>query len=154
MTFETETKSFTQSNSTAFLFKSLKRLYIYAQLIGCACFSYSNGRVYVTRLNFFALVFFTGLYVAVSYLNFTLEKTIDASGYQALLFFIGEHAIPTEGIFFIWPTILVIFLLRKKVARIMLDLIILDNEVCKQKLKNIFLNSLYLFNALFHKLNI
>lgn len=133
MTSGTKVKTFTESNSTAFLYKSLKRLYIYAQFIGCACFSYShsNGQVRVTRLNLLALTFFTVLYMSVGYLNYFLEKTVDATGYQATLFFIGEHAIPSEGIIFIWPGILAIFLARKKIARVMLDLITLDNEVRK-----------------------
>lgn len=131
MTTETEVESFSQSISTAFLFKSLKRLYIYAQFVGCACFSYSHGRVYVTRLNYLSLVSFTGIYLTAAYLNFTLEKTTDANGYQAMLFHIGEHLIPSYGIFFMWTTICVFFLARKKVARIMLDIILLDGEVSK-----------------------
>lgn len=136
MTTETNAKTFTQSNSTAFLYKSLKRLYIYAQFFGGVCFSYShsNGQVYVTRLNLLALVFFTGLYMAMGYLNFILDKTVEATGYQAILFFIGEHAIPLECIVCIWPSIIGIFLVRKRIARIMLDLIILDNEVCGKRI--------------------
>lgn len=131
MTTEAKAPTFIESNSTAFLYKSLKRLYIYAQFIGGACFSYSdsNQQVYVTRLNLFALAFFTLIYMTAGYLNFTLEKTTDATGYQAILFFIGEHAIPSEGIIFIWPSIFAIFLARKKIARVMLDLINLDTEV-------------------------
>lgn len=132
MATETEVESFTQSNSTAFLFKSLKRLYIYAQFFGCACFSYSHGRIHVTRLNLFALVSFSVLYLTVAYLNLTLEKTIDATGYQAILFFIGEYLIPSHTLFFMWVLLIVLFFARKKVARIMVDLITLDSEVCER----------------------
>lgn len=135
MTTEPEAESSAQSSSTAFLFKSLKRLYIYAQFIGCACFSYSHTqkRVHITRLNIFAFAFFTGFYVFLAYLNLTLEKTIDSTDYQAILFFIGEHVIPSHGIFFMWTIICIIFLLRNKIAQIMLDLMVLDNEVSEKK---------------------
>lgn len=129
MVIETDAETYIQSESTAFLFKSLKRLYIYAQFVGCACFSYSHGRVHVTRLNFLALVFFTGIYLAVAYLNLSLDKTTNATGYQAILFFIGEYVIPSYGIFLMWTVILMLFLARKNVARVMVELIILDGEV-------------------------
>lgn len=137
MTFEAEAeaKSSTQSSYTAFLFKSLKRLYIYAQFIGGACFSYSysHDRVHITRLNMFAFVFFTGFYVFLAFLNVTLEKTIDATDYQAILFFIGEYVIPSHGIFIMWTIICLIFMFRNKIAQIMLDLMVLDNEVSEEK---------------------
>lgn len=131
MTIEAQLETFSQSNSTAFLFKSLKRLYIYAQFIGCACFSYSHGRVHVTRWNFFSLIFFMGIYWTVGYLNLTVEKTTAVTGYQAILFYIGECLFPSHGIFFIWTVVFVFFLARKKIARVLVDIIILDGEVSK-----------------------
>lgn len=132
---EAEAESSTQSSSTAFLFKSLKRLYIFAQFIGGACFSYSYSRerVYIARLNIFAFVFFTGFYVFLAYLNLTLEKTINVTDYQAILFFIGEYVIPSHGIFIMWTIICLLFLVRNKIAQIMLDLMVLDNEVSEEK---------------------
>lgn len=131
MTTDAEVETPIQSNSTAFLFKSLKRLYIYAQFIGCACFSYSYsyGRVHVTCLNLLTFVFFTGFYMVLAYLNLILQKTIDATGYQAILFFIGEYLIPSHGLCIMWILICLLYLIRKKIAQMMLDLMILDNEV-------------------------
>lgn len=129
------TNTFTHSNSTGFLFKSLKRLYIYAQIFGCASFSFSNGRVYVTVLNFISLIFFAVLYLTLSYLNFISPKTVDATGYQAILFFIGENFLPSFATFFMWSILFIIFLSRKKITQIMMDLVILDNEVSEANQK-------------------
>lgn len=136
-----------QSNSTAFLFKSLKRLYIYAQFLGGTCFSYShsNGRVYVTSLNVVVFVIFAVIYMIVGHLNLILEKTNNVTGYQAILFWFGEKAIPSYSIFYMWILTCVLFLLRKKFAKLMFDLMTLDYEVC-ENYRHKFYNCFQLFS--------
>lgn len=125
------------SDSSAFLFKSLKRLYIFAQIFGCAPYSYTTEhRVHVTRINAASFIFFTIFYLTVAYLNTSLELTIDVKGYQSVLFHIGIHIVPAYELALLWVFGFLLFMARNKIAHLMEEIIALDSEVSEFELLN------------------
>lgn len=124
----------TESDSRAFLFKSLKRLYVYAQIFGCASFSYTaEHRIHVTVVNAATIVFFTIFYVTISYLNNTSGLSIDVKGYQYVLFFIGNRLFPSYILILLWSIVCLLFISKSKIANLMEEIIALDGEVCKTR---------------------
>lgn len=121
-----------ESDSTAFLYKSLRRLYVYAQIFGCASFSYTpETGVQVKAINIFSLVFFTVFFTAIAYSNIIFELTIDAKGYQAILFYFGLRTMLCYTLLLLWALTCLIFLAKKRIAHLMEEIIALDGEVCE-----------------------
>lgn len=126
-----------ESDSSAFLFKSLKRLYIFAQIFGCAPYSYTTEhRVHVTPMNAASFIFFTTFYLTVAYLNTSLELTIDAKGYQSVLFYIGIHIFPSFVLVLFWVFVCLLFMAKNKIAHLMEEIIALDSEVSEFNMLN------------------
>lgn len=116
--------------SKSFLFVSLQKLYLFAQLFGCASFSYSpQTGVFVTAINVFTLVFFTLFYWTMIYVNVFFELTIRAKGYQAVLFYVGFHLIPIYVIWNTWITSMFVFIAKKKIATLMEEVYIVYDKV-------------------------
>lgn len=121
-----------ESDSTAFLYKSLRRLYVYAQIFGCASFSYTpETGVHVKAINTFSLVIFTVFFTTIAYSNIILELTIDVKGYQAILFYFGLRTMLCFTLLLLWALTCFLFLYKKQIAHLMEEIIALDGEVCK-----------------------
>lgn len=119
-----------QVNSDSFLFKSLRRLYFFAQIFGSASFSYSTKiGVHIKPINVVTLVVSAVFYSFTSYLNATTELTIHDNGYQAILFNIGLRVFLSYAPLLVWNLSFNLFMVRKKVAKIMENIMELDSEV-------------------------
>lgn len=139
---EAKVETETESDSSAFLFKSLKRLYVYAQIFGCASFSYTaEHRIHVTIINAATFLCFTIFYSIIAYLNNTLGLSIDVKGYQYVLFYIGQRLFVSYILILLWGIVCLLFISKSKIAHLMEEIIALDGEVCR--------NSFLLENLLF-----
>lgn len=118
------------SDSTSFLYKSLRRLYIYAQIFGFASFSYSRKfGVHMKFINIITLLSTTLFYSAISFINSTTELTVGAKGYQGILFYAGLRVFFVYAPFLLLSSIFLLFLSRKKIAKLMEEIMALNSEV-------------------------
>lgn len=119
----------TNISSNSFLFKSLRRLYTFAQLFDCASFSYSTEiGVHIKPINKVTFVLSCLFYNSLSYINMTTDLTINADGYQAILFYVGMRVCVYYGPA-AWSLSIYLFLARRKIAQLMEDIMALNSEV-------------------------
>lgn len=122
-------------DTTSFLYKSLRRLYYYAQIFGCASFSYNpRDGLHMRFVNFVTFILAFSYYISMSYINGIAELSIDAKGYQSILFSTGVRGFFAYVPFLIWNIIFNLFVCRKYVAKLMEDILTLVSEVRQIKL--------------------
>lgn len=141
-------QSQTNSESSSFLFQSLRRLYFFAQIFGSASFSYSSDPeigVHIKPINVVTFVLAAAFYSTICYLNATSELTIHASGYQAILFDAGLSNFLSYTPSMVWNLSFNLFISRKRIAKIMEKILDLDDEVRNEKKNHRHFNCFYSF---------
>lgn len=121
-----------QINSTndSYLYKSLRKLYFFGQIFGGAMFSYSPQiGVHVTPINIACFLLTTVYCCILTYINVTMELKIDADGIQFMLFYLGMKVFPTMMSLLAWSQSLSLLLNRKKIAKLMEEILALEIEV-------------------------
>lgn len=122
-------------NSTSFLYKALSRLYYFGQFFGSASFSYSpEAGVHLKPINIFTVVFWFFFYNCLIQTNSNTKLTIHATGFQAVLFYIGASKFFETASTSNWCLGFCLFLFRKRIAKIMEDIMALDSEVSNKEL--------------------
>lgn len=117
-------------NKTSFLYKSLRRLYIFAQFIGAASFSYSfEGGVRMTSFHSITFLVSSLFGFTLIGINLTTELTIDVKGYQAILFQVGMRRFITYVPLVVWTIKFILLLNRNKIATLMEEIMALHREV-------------------------
>lgn len=122
------------SGKDSFFYQALRKLYIFAQIFGSASFSYSSKiGVHLKPINIVLFVLTIVSYSVLTYINATTELRIDAKGDQNFLFYLGMRGYPIILPFLVWAPSFSLFWERKRVAKLMEDILAVDSEVSQVK---------------------
>lgn len=113
------------------LLETIQKLHTFGQFFGCASFTYTPGIGFQNKpINIISFVFFTVLSCSLIYFNMSTELSINAKGYAAILFYVGTGSFACNGPLGNFNLAFFLFVFRKKIAKLMEDLMAFDGEVC------------------------
>lgn len=116
-------------NSNSLLYKALRRLYYFGQFLGCISFSYSPSiGVHVKLINVVTFLIWFIFYTGLSQTIKNSKLTIHAKGLQEVLFDLNIKDFLSGAPSTMWSSTFSLFLFRKKVAKLMEDIMALDSE--------------------------
>lgn len=120
-----------KSFSESVLYQTIRKLYYASHFCGITAFSYSpSDGIYMKPINYIFFTIITAILGCLIVISATQELTVSATGYKAILLYIGLRFLIFNNLMFNFNISCLTFTFRRWLCQLMEDVIKFESTVC------------------------